>query len=369
MIVGLVIGGHVHLTKVARAIGSGMDNIHAAEKRLSRNLDSEHWSMRPISEKLLRDSAAMVSEGSLIVADLTDIAKYYARHLEGLGRVRDGSDPEKRTAPGYVVFEAYTRVGRWQLFPLVIDLLRTYSGAPTSENEEILAYFWQIHQATEGRGTWVLDRGFDRRELLVPMLRMPMAFIVRQRGDRHVVTLGGRMISVEQRVAEALRRERPARWPVDGWVYTEPVTLPESPHEELLLVAHWRLPDSNPLMLLVSPRARRAGRTGKWFLKGYRRRWGAEDAARGIKQCFNLEAFLVHSWRSIRRTIWFVALAFFWLNLWGNEGYERLCDAFMDHPWRLPKAVTYLFDWLATQIARFLHPKPKISLRGYFNTG
>jgi hypothetical protein len=49
---------------------------------------------------LLAWSAAMVGEDCLIVADLTDLAKYYARSLEGLGRVRDASDPDKRTAAG-----------------------------------------------------------------------------------------------------------------------------------------------------------------------------------------------------------------------------------------------------------------------------
>ena len=43
--------------------------------------------MQPVMDGLLNDSAAMVGEESLIAADLTDIAKYYARHLEGLGRV------------------------------------------------------------------------------------------------------------------------------------------------------------------------------------------------------------------------------------------------------------------------------------------
>ncbi len=198
MIVGLVIAGHVHLTKIARAIGLGLNNVHADEKRLSRHLDSEHWSMRPVIDGLLHDSAAMVGEESLIVADLTDIAKYYARHLEGLGRVRDASDPEKRTAPGY---------------------------------------------------------------------------------------------------------------------------------------------------------------------------WGVEDATWGIQQRFHLEEFLVHSWRSIRRLIYLVAIAFCWLNLWGKDSYTPLRDAFINHPWRLPKKVIYLFDWLATQISRFLHPKPKILPTGYFNTG
>jgi hypothetical protein len=48
MIVGLVIPGHVHLTKIVRAVGSGVNSVHADEKRLSRHLDSEHWPMRPV---------------------------------------------------------------------------------------------------------------------------------------------------------------------------------------------------------------------------------------------------------------------------------------------------------------------------------
>lgn len=369
MIVGLVVAGHVHLTKVARALGSGATNVHAVEKRLSRHLDSEHWSMQPVIDNLLAWSAKMVGEDSLIVADLTDVAKYYAKSLQGLGRVRDASDPDKRTAPGYMLFEAYVRVRRWQLFPLVIEPLATYSGAPTSENDEILRHLRRMHAATGGRGTWVLDRGFDRRELLLPMLKAKMAFLVRQRGDRHIWTVQGHLMSVQQWAAEVYRQQRPKRWPRNGWTYTEPVFLPEDPEHELLLVLSWKFPDSCPLMLLVSPQARRRGRLGVWFVRAYRRRWGVEDATWGIKQRFHLEQFLVRSWRSIRRLICLVALAFFWLNLWGEKRYQGLRQAFLRHPWRLPKEVTYLFDWLATQISRFLHPRPKIALHGYFDTG
>ncbi len=252
MIAGLVIGGHVHLSKIARAIGSGTTNVHAVEKRLSRHLDSPHWSMQPAIDGLLALSAEMVAEDSLIVADLTDIAKYYARSLEGLGRVRDASDPEKRTAPGYMLFEAHVRVRRWQLFPLAIEPLKTYSGAPTSENDEILGYFQRIRSATEGRGTWVLDRGFDRRELLVPILKSQMAFIVRQRGERHIWTADGQQISVEQRAAQIYQHQRSARWPHQGWTHTETVFLPEAPEHELLLVLFWRTPGCCPLMLWTS---------------------------------------------------------------------------------------------------------------------
>src|SRR5262249_44196958 len=110
MIPGPLIDNHVHLSKIARAVGHGREDVHGAEKRLSRPLGSEHWDMSPLADRLLHDSAARVNDDSLLVADLTDLAKYYAKKLEGLGRIHDGSDPDKRLASGYVLFEAYVRV-------------------------------------------------------------------------------------------------------------------------------------------------------------------------------------------------------------------------------------------------------------------
>ena len=359
MIPGLVIGGHVHLTKVARAISDGREDIHAVEKRLSRNLASEHWDMSPVADDLLTRSAALVTDDSLIVSDLTDMAKYWARTLEGLGRVHDGSDPDKRTAPGYMVFEAYVRVRRWQLFPLKIDLLKTYAGAPSSENREILAYVFAAHQATQGKGTWVWDRGADSDALMIPWLRREVAFLVRQRGDRHVCLSDGRRLAVNALAEELKPPAWPRRWPKGGYTSRTEVWLPEEPDRALLLVVHWRSREATPLMLFASPKARRPGRRAEWFVKAYRRRWGVEDATWGIKQRFHLELFLVRSWRSIRRLLWLVAMAFFWLNLWGEDRFEHLRANLMSHPWRLPKKVIYLFDWIATIIQQLLHPRPK----------
>jgi Transposase DDE domain len=365
MITGLVAGGHVHLTKVARATHRGQANIHAAEKRLSGHLASEHWNTAPLAADLLRRSAAMVTDDTLIPADTTDLAKYYAHHLEGLGRVHDGSDPEGRTAPGYCVFQAFVRVGKWQLFPLVVEPLKVYAGAATSENRELLGHMLRVHEATGQKGTWVLDRGFDRRELFEPLVRNKVAFVVRQRGDRTVTTNDGRQLSVDALVAEQTC-PCPQRWPTGGVSVTVEVWLPEVGPEPFLLVIGWRVPRSErPLVLLVSPKARRVGRRGKWYVRAYHKRWGVEDATRGIKQHFAVEEFLVRSWVSIRRLVWLVAWAFFWLNLWGEASFERLRSALMNHPWRLRKAVTYLFDWIATMLRELLHPHPKLIL----NTG
>src|SRR6516225_7918814 len=61
MIAGLVVANHVHLSKVARALGSGDDDIHTAEKRLSLHLGSAHWDPSPLADDLLRRSASVVT--------------------------------------------------------------------------------------------------------------------------------------------------------------------------------------------------------------------------------------------------------------------------------------------------------------------
>ena len=128
-----------------------------------------------------------------------------------------------------MLFEAYVRVRRWQLFPLAIEPLATYSGAPTSENDEILRHFRRIHAATGGRGTWVLDRGLDRGELLLPKFAARMAFVGRQRGDRHIWTAEARLMSTQQRAVEVYQQQRPKRSPRGGWALIETVLLPEDP--------------------------------------------------------------------------------------------------------------------------------------------
>ena len=46
----------------------------------------------------------------------------------------------------------------------------------------------------------------------------------------------------------------------------------------------------------------------------------------------------------------------------GEGRFTRLREALLNHPWRLPKEVTYLFDWIAQMIRELLHPRPKIQL-------
>jgi hypothetical protein len=134
------------------------------------------------------------------------------------------------------------------------------------------------------------------------------------------------------------------------------VWLPEASDQALLLVAPWRWPNAEPL--LVSPAARRPGCQVEWFVKAYRRRWGVADVTWAIKQRSHLEGFLVRSSMSIRRLLWPVAWVFYRTTC-GARNAPSACGMFYRSiSGRLPKDATHWFDWIALQIARLLHPKP-----------
>jgi hypothetical protein len=78
MIVGVVGSVKVDVSQIAQAASYGTVDVHAAEKRLSRHLNSEHWDTSSLTNHLLALSSRRVADNSLIVVDLTDLAKPYS---------------------------------------------------------------------------------------------------------------------------------------------------------------------------------------------------------------------------------------------------------------------------------------------------
>ena len=76
-----------------------------------------------------------------------------------------------------------------------------------SENEEILKAVETVSRGTGGRGTWVMDRGGDRQEIIEPLLRWRCPFLIRQRGDR-CLEVGRSRRSVKEIGARCRRRYR-----------------------------------------------------------------------------------------------------------------------------------------------------------------
>ena len=157
---------------------------------------SEHLIRRELravlAAALLREGAKRIREESLLVLDLSDLIKPYAKKMEHLATVRDGS--RKELGQGYWLCQVIGTENRVEeeasaVTPLYGELYSQKAPDFVSENHEILRAIAEVSAATAKRGIWIIDRGGDRGELyseLVPVEK-GRRFIIRQMGNRDLL--------------------------------------------------------------------------------------------------------------------------------------------------------------------------------------
>jgi len=290
LFVGMLASGSSLLIRVGRCIADGTTLPHR-EKRFSRGLDHGGWWQDALRYRVLESAARAVGKHDLIAVDISDLSKPYARKMEYLDTVYDGS--RKTVGAGYWLYEAWHIDGSGQPLPLQLVVFSTKDPLFVSENEEWFCGLWDLVTTLGGKGILLIDRGADRWKLMKELLALPQWWIIRQRGDRHLVGPGG-----VRRSALEWARERLGE---GGAPQAIRVRLPGSPTPLWLVVAPAASRGESPFMLLCRvPWKREIARRG---LEAYRRRWRCEDAMRALKQGVALETFLVRSMRRIDRLI------------------------------------------------------------------
>ena len=122
----------------------------------------------------------------MIIIDPTDVRKPYAKSMPYMARVHDGSTGE--IVNGYNVCDVIAcEPGSRRMIPLHQRLWSSDAPDFKSENKQLLQVVDTVSEATGRQGIYVLDRGFDRREFINPMLHRKLRFIIRQTGERHLL--------------------------------------------------------------------------------------------------------------------------------------------------------------------------------------
>ena len=304
MIYGLCASGSVLLTEVARRLEEPIA-LHATHKRLSANLDGEKLE-ETISDSVLIQGAKRIRNDTLLIVDPSDITKKYARKMEYLAEVRDAS--EKKIGDGYWMCEVVgCETGEHDITPLAQILWSQNSPDFVSENHEILTLVDRVLGATDYRGILVYDRGGDRREMLAPWTKDErVRYLVRQRGDRHLLYKGKAKNEMElaetcktpyaETVVKEKNGEEKAYFIHFGFL---PVRLPECPERPLWLVVV-RGFGKRPMLLLTTEPMRKNRRILWWAVQSYLTRWRVEDTIRFVKQSYGLENVRVLTYRRLK---------------------------------------------------------------------
>jgi hypothetical protein len=302
MVYGIQASQSVVLTKVARLLEEPI-TVKKVEERLSRQL------LRPglgekVQDNLLRLAAPLVGKDTLLILDPSDIQKKYAKKMQYLGKVRDGSEDE--IGNGYWTCNVVAaEVEGSTVVPLLGQLYSCESPEFVSENREILTVMDKVSGATRKRGVWVIDRGGDRRKLIVPMLKKQYRFLIRLIGNRELIWAGKELL------AEDIAKDCPM-------LYAETIVNIDDGKEKVYHLEfgyrNVKFPDreetlgllvvrgfgQQPMMLLTTEPLRKSRRVLWRMVRAYMRRWAIEETIRYVKQSYEIEDVRVLSYRSLQ---------------------------------------------------------------------
>lgn len=309
---GIQARGSVKLSEIARALGE-RTALKKVIERLGRQLGRPGL-RETVQQNLLRQATRFVGQDTLLVVDVTDLSKPYARKMEYLAEVRDGS--EGTIGPGYwcmTVVAAHRSTA--QIIPLYQELYSQEAPGFDSENEEILGAVHTVAQATEKRGIWLMDRGGDRRLILLPLLREGRRFLIRLRGDRHLRVGDESRLALELaaecrlRYRETIVRQEPGGEKIVPLRFgARTVRLPDWPDRPLYLLVIEGF-GARPLILLTTERPGRSKRSVWRLVESYLTRWRVEEAIRFVKQSYQLEDIRLLRYERLRTMVTLVLAA------------------------------------------------------------
>ena len=324
------------------------------EDRLSRMLSSDGLEAG-LHGVIASEGARKVHKDTLIILDPSDVQKPYAKKMEYLAKVWDGSKGDVGDNLGFWGCMAVAcESGGRRPIPLHFRLWSADSPGFVSENEEVKAIVDEITRHTKKRGIFVYDRGGDSIEFYRHFLDKGLDFIVRLK-ERYVRSWKRNVMCGELAwQCRMLYREVVAfdhhgtekRVTVEFGVV--PVRLPDIP-DRLLHMVVVRGFGKKPMMLLTTL-AKTTTREALWqVVEGYITRWRVEDTIRHVKQSYRLEDMRLFKYDKIKAMAAIVLATTYFSMAWiGNsEKHEVIARSIARMSFRIHEVPEFHFYSIA----------------------
>jgi len=360
MLFGIQASQDVKLSNIARSLKEEIPLIKT-EDRLSRNLKAAELEGE-LTPQLAGMAGRRVQNNTVLCLDLSDIRKEYARKMEYLTTIRDGSSGELHEGYWLCAITGAEVQGS-EIVPLYQKLYSTRASDFRGENAEVLSAIDLVRGSTGGRGIWTVDRGGDRRQLLEPLLDRRQRFVIRSTGKRTVVGRWHLERSVAEFAAKCRLRHRARVVKIqDGQEKTcdlrfgvESIRLSgRGEMLDLVVVAGF---GREPMMLLTNAlNGARDSESLGWIVQIYLTRWKIEETFRFLKQSYNLEDIRVRKYQRLKNLVVLVtAAAYFAATFLGQKMKLRiLCEKLLIISQRFFGIPPFRFYALADGIKRIL---------------
>jgi hypothetical protein len=316
MLYGIQASKDVKLSNIARSLNEEIALVKT-ENRLSRNIGRRDLTEQ-INRRMIMEGAKRINEDTVIAVDISDIDKPYAKKMEYLALVRDGSTGEVKSEGYWLIDVLGADVEGEELIPFYGELYSQESEDFKSENGQILNAIDRVTEGTGKKGIWAIDRGGDRSILLKELLGRGLRFVVRLVGDRDFILREGEKKNAlkiawgchcpHQREMTILKDGETKKRMIS--VGRIKVKLPFYPQWLFLVVKGF---GEKPLMLLTNVKVESLGVMR--VLEIYLTRWKCEEGYRFIKQAYNLEDIRVLSYTALRNMVVLVQAVFYFVSV------------------------------------------------------
>jgi hypothetical protein len=298
----VLLEGSLVITRYAKWIMDNCRDIHHSKKRMLNQLNnSNQW--KRVSQNYRRSLANQIRPDTPLIIDMTDIAKPRARKMQYVATVRDGSKGNLTT--GYWCLEVYAHISSKVTMPLSLHTYSIEDPDIYSENRQILNVIKQVNDDLGGKGIWIGDRGFDRLNLYKGLFKEDVHFIIRQKGDRHLV-LGNDVHTEVEMLCERCYQRQVVNGNNSRIIYVT-VKLPRI-NRRLYLVAVFSPEYERPLMLLTTMKVLSLLQA-KEIVAFYCKRWKCEEAIEFLKGRIGFERFNVRNYVRMQNLIVLAMLA------------------------------------------------------------
>lgn len=322
IVTGILKYNSVILSDIVRQTGN--TNIKKGVERLERHLDE-------IDEirKVLRDNYEEIVKGyinqrKLYFVDRGDIVKSEETKFENKGYVLDGSDSHK-VKQGYQINEICSIDHSNQPISLVSELRSSNDEDYLSENELWLKHIEYVNK-TYGKGTFIMDRGYDGAVLMGKVVQMGADFIIRANSLDRTVYVNGEKTTISN-LARKLKGKY--KYSTKGYenlkVSYQQIRIKKREAKELgkktltMIVVKGYVIDNRTLneayMVLLTSRQVSGKDQALQVVRDYALRWRIEENFKYKKQQFKLERIMVRRYKRIQAINTLLSYVMFFSNV------------------------------------------------------
>ena len=333
-LIGLIRCGKPIVCQMARQLPNQQIKFLSRLDRLEAHLGKDSKFDSKLKAELPEFWLPFIQDDTPIILDLSDIAKPFAKKMDYLATVRDGSTGE--LVNGYWLVELYASLSHKNPVPVLLEPFSHEEPCSPGQNPVVLAAIHKIFELTGNRGVLVVDRGFDGWVMFEDWLNNKYRFVARLVGNRHLLRFYGDSGQWLPTRADQIAEQTPTPYrfhklikrrgkPVFcisqiGWVK---VRLPGRDENLTMVVSRLARVDK-PMMLLTNLPVENL-KDAKRVLRFYIRRWECEEGIRFLKNQVNLEMIRAFRWSAICRLVLLAVLVMIYLG-WLVEQHPNICE-------------------------------------------